>query len=624
LKTSLPEATPRPRLTAASVFVASAAAGILVALPSLQNGFVYDDVWIIERNEVVHNLDVGELLSSTFWPEDRGNVMWRPVALTAFAVQWALGDGSPFVFHLGSVVLYAILAGLAGFVCSRLFGSALGLLAGLLFAAHPVHVEVSANIVGQAELWSAVGYLGALLAVWELTGTASPRRRLVLLLAVLASLMLGLGGKEQPVTLPAAMLVLWWLRARHDGIPIHDVARREWPALALSSVVIGAFLWLRAEFGGGLAAAGGIATGLDPDSALNRTVVMLPVTLDWLRVLFLPVALSADYSPQHIVPETSFGVNHVIALLVWLSILTFAYLLRDRLRALFVGVLLFLITISVVSNVVVPLEVLMAERLMLLPSFGWALAVAACLWFAYERTVHPVRRRAMLGALCVVLLLLAGRSIGRGGIWRSNDRFFAALAEDAPNSFRSHWAAGHFAFERGDSALGERELLTAVQLNSEHPQLLEDFGRLYASTGRYEPAIPLLSHAVAVDSTRLSSALPLALALARLGRAQEALTVVDNMTTLHGETRGILLVRGEVLMRDRRFAEAVEALMGLVRREPDMWSVRLMVAEAAFEAGECELALAQADTALNLAPESEKASVREFRARVANGNANCK
>jgi len=311
-------------------------------------------------------------------------------------------------------------------------------------------------------------------------------------------------------------------------------------------------------------------------------------------------------------------------LLVWLSILTLAYLLRDRLRALFVGVLLFLITISVVSNVVVPLEVLMAERLMLLPSFGWALAVAACLWFAYERTVHPVRRRAMLGALCVVLLLLAGRSIGRGGIWRSNDRFFAALAEDAPNSFRSHWAAGHFAFERGDSALGERELLTAVQLNSEHPQLLEDFGRLYASTGRYEPAIPLLSHAVAVDSTRLSSALPLALALARLGRAQEALTVVDNMTTLHGETRGILLVRGEVLMRDRRFAEAVEALMGLVRREPDMWSVRLMVAEAAFEAGECELALAQADTALNLAPESEKASVREFRARVANGNANCK
>jgi Flp pilus assembly protein TadD len=351
---------------------------------------------------------------------------------------------------------------------------------------------------------------------------------------------------------------------------------------------------------------------------------MLPVTLTWLRVLFLPVALSADYSPLHIVPETSLGVNHVFALFLWVCLLTLTYLLRDKLRALFVGVLLFLVTISVVSNIVVPLEVLMAERLLLLPSFGWAVAVAGAIWFVYQQTVLPVRRKAIMVSLGVILFLFAGRSIHRAGVWRSNDTFFAALAEDAPNSFRSHWAAGHFAFERGDSALGESELLTAVRLNSEHPQLLEDFGRLYASTGRYEPAVPLLSHAVAIDSTRLSSALPLALALARLGRAQEALAVVDNMTMRHGDTRGILLVRGEVLMRDRRFAEAVEALMGLVKREPDVWSVRLMAAEAALEAGECELALAQADTALNLAPESEKATVREFRARVANGNANCK
>jgi Flp pilus assembly protein TadD len=209
-------------------------------------------------------------------------------------------------------------------------------------------------------------------------------------------------------------------------------------------------------------------------------------------------------------------------------------------------------------------------------------------------------------------------------VWRSNDAFFAALVEDAPDSFRSHWALGHFAFERGDSAMGERELMAAVRLNPEHPQLLEDFGRLYASTGRYDPAIPLLSHAVAIDSSRLSSALPLALALTRTGRIQEALDVVDTMTRIHGATRGILLVRGEVLMRGRRFAEAVEALMELVEREPEVWSVRLMAAEAAYEAGECAFALAQADTALNLAPDSEKASVMDFRSRVANGNANCK
>ncbi len=75
----------------------------------------------------------------------------------------------------------------------------------------------------------------------------------------------------------------------------------------------------------------------------------------------------------------------------------------------------------------------------------------------------------------------------------------------------------HGLVERGDSAAGERELQTAVRLNPEHPQLLEDLGRLYAASGHYEPAIPLLSHAVEIDSTRLSSALPLTLALTRIG-----------------------------------------------------------------------------------------------------------
>ncbi len=624
MKTSLTEGALRPGRAALSIFAACAAAAVLVAAASLPNGFVYDDVWIIESNETIHQLDFGELLTAPFWPEERGNVMWRPVALTAFALQWTIGDGTPLVFHLGSTILYGLVAGMAGLLCARLFGPALGLVAGLLFAVHPVHVEVSANVVGQTELWSALGYIAALLAAWERSGSSSPRWRSLLLLLSLGSLMLGLGGKEQPVTLPGAIVVLWWLRARSGGLSVYDVAKREWHTQVLSCAVIAAFLLLRAEFGGGVVAAGGIATGLDPESVTNRIVTMLPVTLTWLRVLFVPLALSADYSPLHIVPETTFGANHVIALLLWMCLFALTYLLRDRLRALVVGVALFVVTISVVSNVVVPLEVLMAERLLLLPSLGWALAVAAGMQVVYENAVRPAQRRRMLAALGFVLVLLAVRSLTRARVWSSNDVFFAQLIEDAPNSFRSHWAIGYFALESGDSALGEQELLTAVGLNPEHPQLLEDFGRLYASTGRYEPAIPLLSHAVSIDSTRLSAALPLALSLARLGRTQEALAVVDNMTRVHGETRGILLVRGEVLMRGRHFARAVEVLMELIGREPNVWSVRLMAAEAAFEAGRCEFALAQTDTALSLAPEAEEATVIAFRSRVANGNANCK
>jgi Flp pilus assembly protein TadD len=606
------------------VVLVAAAVAVCVALPSLLNGFVYDDVWIVERNEVVHHLDFVELLSSPFWPEERGDVMWRPVALTAFALQWAVGGGGPLLFHVGSVLLYGLVAGLVGLFCVRMFNPAVGLVAGLLFAVHPVHVEVTANIVGQAELWAALGYVGALLATWERAGTSSERSRFWLLLAALACLILGLGGKEQPVTLPAAMVVLWWLRAQIDGSLIGSVAKREWLVPLASCVVIVVYLWLRAEFGGGVTAAGGIATGLDPESVVRRVVVMLPVTLAWLRVLFVPIALSADYSPLHLVPEVAFGVNHAIAILLWSSLLVLTFIRRYQLRAVFVGVALFGVAVSVVSNVVVPLEVLMAERLLLLPSLGWALALAGIVVAGYERFTESAQRRVLTLAVGIVLILFAARSVERATVWRSNEVFFATLMEDAPDSFRSHWANGHFAFEQGDSALGEREMMMAVRLNPEHPQLLEDFGRLYAATGRYEPAIPLLSHAVAIDSTRLSSALPLALALTRSGRDSDALGVLDTMGRLHGETRGLMLVRGEVLMRAGEFDAAVTVFNSLVQREPNVWSVRMMLADAALQAGRCDLALAQVDTALSLAPEPEKATVETFRSTVANGNANCK
>ena len=154
--------------------LAAAATAVLVALPSIVNGFVYDDVWIVQDREVVHSLrPLGELLAAPFWPEARGGYMWRPTTLFAFAGQWVVGGGSPAVFHAVSVVLYGMVSGLVALLGAWLFAPTVGLLAGILFAVHPVHVEVTANVVGQAELLAALGYLVALVAV------RYPRRRRV-------------------------------------------------------------------------------------------------------------------------------------------------------------------------------------------------------------------------------------------------------------------------------------------------------------------------------------------------------------------------------------------------------------------------------------------------------------
>jgi Flp pilus assembly protein TadD len=157
------------------------------------------------------------------------------------------------------------------------------------------------------------------------------------------------------------------------------------------------------------------------------------------------------------------------------------------------------------------------------------------------------------------------------------------------------------AFERGDSTIGEREMLTAVRLYPNNVDLLHDLGMLYASTDRYRPAIPLLERAVAIDSTAVSTALSLALALGRTERYPDALVVLDAMTRLHGETDATLVVRGDVLSQSGDAAGALAQFEELTRRAPDSWRYRILAAQASARAGRCDVARAQVDTARQLA-----------------------
>jgi Flp pilus assembly protein TadD len=600
------------------------AVALLVAAPSVGNGFVFDDVGVIEENEIVHSLDLGRLVTSPYWPPDRGSAMWRPLGLVAFGVEWAVGGGSPAVFHLTNILLYAVASGLVALLAALLFTRRLGLIAGLLFAVHPVHVEVTANTVGQVEILAALGYLGGLLAAWQRLRAKGPGRRLMLLLVGALCLALGLASKEHCVTFPGAVLVLWWLAISRDNWTFWTLIRREWPVLAVSVILVIGYLIGRVPIAHGVADTGGAAYGLDVGSPLSRAAVMLPVSLRWLELLFVPLRLSADYSVRHLVPDRVFGPVHAAALIIWILVFYLVWRARKTVPALAFGTALFVVTISIVSNIVVPTGVLLAERLLFVPSAGWAFASGALLVAVERRLDTASARRTLWWAAIVVGILFAVRSADRARVWHDKDAFSAQLVRDAPQSFRAHWVIGDMAFERGDSVLGERELRTAVQLKPDHPHLLEEFGLLYASTGRYEPAIPLLARAVELDSNRLSSALPLARALARTHRTSESLGVLDAMSRLHGETRGIALVRGEALLLAGDAEGAYRVLSDLLEQDPRVWTVRGMLAEAAARSGRCGEAMAQVDTALQLAPEEVHEGLLTIRNWVANGNAPCK
>jgi hypothetical protein len=212
LRASLYGLAPRPSLTSAQrrLYLVIAASAIAVYLGALANGYALDDVPIIATNPLVHRWSVlWEAFARPYWPPAWGAEMYRPLPIVSFALDWRAGVGwlhaANLLWHAGVSLAVAALA-------LRLSGSGMAaLVAGMLFAVHPVHVEAVANIVGRAELMATLFVVLSVLAALE-------HDRLGWSLAALA---LGLLSKEIAATTPALVASGWLaetIEAAHQAI----------------------------------------------------------------------------------------------------------------------------------------------------------------------------------------------------------------------------------------------------------------------------------------------------------------------------------------------------------------------------------------------------------------------
>jgi len=600
-----------PRLYA---IVATVAA--LASVTSLRNGFVYDDVSAVAEDTRIRVLSA-DLFGLSYWNSSVRDRIYRPATTISFAVDWRTGHGAPFVFHLTNVLLHTAVCLLVFGLARRVIGTTPAALVGALwFAVHPLHVEAVANVVGRAELLAALGYLTAVLAylrdgdeAWRNTG--GPRRAW-LALAVLASAALGFGGKEHALTLPAALLLADAWAARQRGESFAGAFRRHAVLWCGVVAVAAGYLAARLAVVGTVAGGGSIAAGLGGLSAAGRAMVMTPGMVVWARLLVWPLRLSADYGPDAFVARTSFSPAHAAGAAVLIGAALLAWRLRRRAPAVLAGLMWFVVTASVAANVVVPTGVVIAERVLYLPSVGIAIAAGA-IW-------AELRGRAVWPITVAALTLLAARSLTRIPVWHDGERFYAALVHDAPDSYRSHWATGARAFEQQRPAEGEREFLAAIRIYSGDAAVSQELGEHYLRAGLWGPADRLLSLAWRVDSTRVDAAVQGVVARLRLGRPDSALTLAQDALHRFPAAPTALMAVADSWSALGQPLRALTLLRQMAFAFPRTWQYQHLAAEGAARAGRCDEARRRAERAVALAPDSAQAP-RRLRGMIADGPA---
>ena len=467
-------------LTACSLVVA------LAMGQALRNGFVYDDLPAITQNQRVTDPTLwSSIPTSPYWL----GTLWRPLTVAGFAVQWWLGGGAPWVFHAVALAGY-LGCGLLLFGLLRRLDiepvAALG--AALLFLAHPVHVEVVANSVGQAEIWTALALLAAT-AIYVRARTRGVTGGSVAALIVMVAV--AILTKEQGFMAPLLLIGAEWLLVPEERQPGASRMRLLVPVIVLSLTLLVLRAGVLTSFTGEAPAAALVGLG-----AGGRIATFLAVIPEYARLLIWPLHLQAEYSPPGLPVGGPIGLRHVIGAALLLGYLVLFALAWRRNRPAAFGLWWGAMTLAPVTNLLTPTGVIMAERLLFLPSIGMAIALGAVLndiRISSEATRRWLHWPVVAAILTAWGLILVARSATRVPTWSTQRRFFTDLTQDAPLAYRAWKVSGEYWNGAADRPRGIAELQYALALWPYDHAVHERLGQVLRANGQCAAAIPVMA-----------------------------------------------------------------------------------------------------------------------------------
>jgi hypothetical protein len=499
-------ALPAPS-SAAWPALASALLAVALYAVTLAGTYVYDDVAIVRDDpRVRHAGQWGRLWTSGYFDGGLDN-LYRPLTSTSYAVQWWLHGDRPWAFHAVNVLLHAAVAAAVALVAYRATGRAAAAWgAGLIFAAHPIHVEAVANIVGRAELAAALPLLGslALLARRPLT----PARAA----AVLACGVVAVLCKEQGLIAPALWVLvatlLWTARptGRERSVATGSAVLTLW---AWAAYLLLREHFLRFDWDRGLLdravqpmfRSAGVDRWLLPVALLGRYAVLLA----W------PAHPSPDYGGDVIgsawhSADPYFWIGLAVAV-AWaagagVAIRRLAGELarrgpaegpRPSVRgpnsALF-SLLAMAVSYALVGNLLTIIGTIFAERLAYLTSafaavlVGWALC--------------RLRPRLRVALLATVLVPMSIQTVRSAVEWNHPRALFARALADHPGSINLHLLLADADRQAGLEADRRAVLTDACRRFPDYWRCWGDLARADADAGRFDAAEYDLRRAMAI------------------------------------------------------------------------------------------------------------------------------
>ncbi|XP_064413712.1 protein O-mannosyl-transferase TMTC4 isoform X3 [Latimeria chalumnae] len=650
----------------------------LICFANSYNGeFVFDDSEaIINNKDLRPETPLSSLWEHDFWggklSSNTSHKSYRPLTVLTFRINYLLAAGlHPVGFHIVNIVLHGIISVLMMDVFSVLIGGLVydgkgkrlnlapraSLLAGVLFAVHPVHTESVAGIVGRADLLSALFFLLSFLsycnAFQPSHGEGMFSTAWVLLSLVLCALamlckeqgitVLGINAVFDLVVICKINLLQLGQRLMHKNkeISLENNRLLKSGFFARSALLIlGGTLMLYVRWrimGTGPPA----FTEVDNPASFAESILLRAVNYNYYYslnawLLLCPWWLCFDWSMGCVPLIKSVSDWRIIALVVlWfclIGLICQAVFSDDgkRRRILTLGLSLLVIPFLPASNLFFRVGFVIAERVLYLPSAGYCLLLTYGIGTLSRRA--RIYKKVFAAAVFGLVLLSILHSVNRSRQWKSEEQLFKSALPVCPLNAKVHYNVGKNLADKGNQMaaikyyrdavrpdfaaawmnLGivqnslkrfddaEKSYWTAIKYRRKYPDCYYNLGRLYADLNRHLDALNAWRNATILKPDHSLAWNNMIILLDNTGNLAQAEAIGREALKLLPNDHTIMFSLANVLGKLQKYKESEVLFLSALKANPNAASYHGNIAVLYHRWGRLESAKKHYEISLKL------------------------
>src|SRR5256886_4464817 len=555
--------------------------------PAWHGGFIWGDDAYITNNELLTAPDgFCRILFSLDSPSQ-----YFPLVYTMFRFEHAWWGLSPTGYHVINVLLHTANALILWGLLARLRVPG-AWLAGAIFALHPVQVESVAWITERKNVLMGLFFLLTIRAWVEFVDEQTKHRWLSYVLALVVYA-LALFSKTTACTLPAALLLIWWLRGRR--INQHRLVQLvPFVVLALGMGLLTVW-WERYHQG--------TRGPLFAISPLERLLIASRAICFYLGKLFWPSNLTFIYPRWHITPSNLLDYAPLIGIA---GLCAAIYLTRRHLsRGVATALLFFGATLGPVLGFIMLYTfryTFVADHYQYLACIG-PISVVCARATTLARSDSQARP-LVFGLLACTIAVLTVLTWRQSAMYADIESLWRTTIARNPDCWMAHNNLGTVLLQKGqvDNAIAQYQ--RTLQMAPEAADADYNLGNAFLQKGEVDAALTHYQRAVSVIPKDPDIQVGLGNALWQKGKAEEAIDHYRQALELrpyyfaaHYNLSTVRLQKGEI-------DDAIMHGQVALTIRPDVAAVHTNLAVALLAKGEIADGIRQFDITLEIAPRS--------------------